>query len=698
MSATPMEGNVSLDLAVLNQLSTAEAKNLLDTIDDLRELQVSSIVSLPQIIVVGAQSSGKSSVLEAISRVRFPTDGRVCTRFATELILRQAPTTTVDVSIQFKNKNDQSSVRPFQLSSFSKDNLPELVNQAKERMGIRDGIKEFSDDILRVEITGPEMDPLTLVDLPGLYQGSTAEQSQQGVEFVNHLIGHYMRQKNSIILAVVSANYNLANQKILDETKKHDPKRERTLGVITKPDLAGVADQRHFLQLAKNQETAHKLTLGWHVLRNRAEMEEEQGLGDKERDAQEARFFQTGPWSSVPAVSRGVEGLRKKLSKVLLQHIQKTLPGLIGEIETNLDLRTEELQRLGMSRSTPEEWRSYLLVVARDFERLAHEAVDGRYRDPFFGDLHDGARKLRALLRNLNRAFDVTLCTKGARYEFEWYAVEGGTSESDDDGDVISEGDADRDHPAYLRPFIAEYKFPNPEPRSKAQVNEELEKWASANQGREFPGSPNNSLAIELFKMQARPWKAIAEFHVTKVLHVAKTVIEQLLDHIVGVDKSTLQALLRDCVDPFFDRKRDILKAKLEELLRPYVSGYGLPLETEFHRRVSKRTLGRLAEHLADTLDGLRGTHSEDPTRALTKDTIEQIFANADDLLNNKFGTEIVIDMTVAYYEVRVPQSCIASNVPLTRPNLYRCLLESSLTMSLTWLLRTALFATFRTF
>lgn len=689
---------MSLDSAVLKQLSTAEAKSLLDTIDDLRELQVSSIVNLPQIIVVGAQSSGKSSVLEAISRVRFPTDGRVCTRFATELILRQAPTTTVDVSIQFSKKNDQSDARPFQLSGFSKDNLPELVNQAKERMGIRDGIKEFSDDILRVKISGPEVEQLTLVDLPGLYQGSTAEQSKEGVNFVTHLIDHYMRQENSIILAVVSANYNLANQKILDETKKHDPKRERTLGVITKPDLAGVADQRHFLQLAKNQEAAHKLTLGWHVLRNRAEKEEEQGLGDKERDAQEARFFQTGPWSSVPAVSRGVEGLRKKLSKVLLQHIQKTLPSLVGEIETKLNLRTGELQRLGMSRSTPEEWRSYLLGVARDFERLAHEAIDGRYRDPFFGDLHDGTRKLRALLRNLNRAFDVTLCTKGTTYEFEWYAVEGRAAESDGDPDGISEGDADRDQPAYLRPFIAEYKFPTPKPRSEAQVNEELENWASANQGREFPGSPNNSLAIELFKVQARPWKAIAEFHVTKVLDISKAVIEQLLGHIVGVDKTTLQALLRDCVDPFFDRKRDILIAKLEELLRPYVSGNGLPLEREFHRRVSKRTLGRLAEHLADTLDGLRGTHSEYPTRALTQNTIEHIFSNAGGLRNSKFGTESVIDMTVAYYEVRVPQSYVPFDLLLTRTILYRCLSGSSLTMSSTWLLRTVLFATFRTF
>lgn len=145
-----------------------------------------------------------------------------------------------NVSIQFSNKKYQGATRPFRLTGFSKDSLLELVNEANERMGSHDGIKEFSDGILGVEISGPEMDPLTSADLPGLYQGSTAEQSQRGVKFVNNLIDRYISQKNSIILAVVWANHNLADQKFLVETKKHDPKRERTFRVVMEPDLAGL--------------------------------------------------------------------------------------------------------------------------------------------------------------------------------------------------------------------------------------------------------------------------------------------------------------------------------------------------------------------------------------------------------------------------------------------------------------------------
>lgn len=92
--------DVSLSPDVLNQLNTTEARALHDISDSLSACGVGRIVNLPQIIVVGEQSSGKSSVLEAISHVRFPVEGGVCTRFATELVLRQANETRVDVSVQ----------------------------------------------------------------------------------------------------------------------------------------------------------------------------------------------------------------------------------------------------------------------------------------------------------------------------------------------------------------------------------------------------------------------------------------------------------------------------------------------------------------------------------------------------------------------------------------------------------------------
>ena len=88
-----------LELPSLQKLQSAEQMELLEVVDSLRACGLSEIVALPQLIVCGDQSSGKSSVLEGISGIPFPKQDTLCTRFATEVILRRAPKVEINVSI-----------------------------------------------------------------------------------------------------------------------------------------------------------------------------------------------------------------------------------------------------------------------------------------------------------------------------------------------------------------------------------------------------------------------------------------------------------------------------------------------------------------------------------------------------------------------------------------------------------------------
>ena len=142
----------------LESLKSSNELSLLDAIDSLRSQGVSHYVSLPQLIVYGDQSSGKSSVLEAISGIPFPTKDNLCTRFATELILRRA--STVDLSISIVPSQNRSEAECHRLSEFREsvtnfDELPTLIEKAKEFMGISTTSSAFSNDVLRVEISGP---------------------------------------------------------------------------------------------------------------------------------------------------------------------------------------------------------------------------------------------------------------------------------------------------------------------------------------------------------------------------------------------------------------------------------------------------------------------------------------------------------------------------------------------------------------
>jgi GTPase SAR1 family protein len=72
---------------------------LLEKVDKLFATGVGEHIPLPQIVVVGDQSSGKSSVLEGLTGLAFERDSGLCTRFATQITFRRAPVKTICVSI-----------------------------------------------------------------------------------------------------------------------------------------------------------------------------------------------------------------------------------------------------------------------------------------------------------------------------------------------------------------------------------------------------------------------------------------------------------------------------------------------------------------------------------------------------------------------------------------------------------------------
>lgn len=91
-----------------------------------------------------------------------------------------------------------------------------------------------------------------------------------------NLVAGYMEKPSRIILAVISAENELESQSIVQEAAKYDPSGQRTLGVITKPDLIhpGSPEENEYLKIARSREAARNLGLGWHVLCNRKDDED----------------------------------------------------------------------------------------------------------------------------------------------------------------------------------------------------------------------------------------------------------------------------------------------------------------------------------------------------------------------------------------------------------------------------------------
>lgn len=368
----------------LNGLYTSEQRQIFDAIDSLRSLGINRDISLRKIIVCGDRSSGKSSVLEAISGIPFPVNTTPYTRFPTEVVLRK--TATSGVKVYFTPHGSQDESVHSSLSKYHKElecleNLPMVIERAQAMMGVLISKKEVSMYVLRIEISGPDCPLLTIVDPPGLIRSDDRTQPASDAYLTENFVQCYMSDPKSIILAVVSAKNDFASQAVLKLARESDPKGHRTIGVITKPDKLhpGSLRETEYITLARNKEIYFKL--GWYVLRNADSNAKLRAL--PRRDEEEARFLSEGAWCNLPQSALGVETLRNRLSNVLFRPIAAELPGLIEEIQSESELCQDKLNKFGQPRNSVDDQRMHLLQASRSFQALTKAAIDGTYNDPF---------------------------------------------------------------------------------------------------------------------------------------------------------------------------------------------------------------------------------------------------------------------------------------------------------------------------
>jgi GTP-binding protein EngB required for normal cell division len=629
----------SFDNRALDELCSKDQIDLLDSVDRLRSQGIDHYVSLPQIIVCGDQSSGKSSVLEAISGVCFPVKSNLCTRFPTELVLRKMPHVGVSVSIvpdHCHNETERASLSNFRETLESFHALPDLIETAKKAMAIGSFGRAFSKDLLRIEISGPDRPHLTIVDLPGLIHSETKQQSTADIELVQDVVKSYMKEPRSIILAVVSAKNDYANQIVLKLARAADRTGTRTLGVITKPDtlIPGSDSETMYVSLAQNLDVEFRL--GWHILRN---MDSETGAWSlSRRDGEEKRFFTEGIWRTLPGSILGIAPLRERLSKLLLDQIAAELPSLIDEIEMKSTTCRTQLQILGLPRASVEEQRLYLLTLSQNFQSLIKAAVDGTYNNDFFGDAKTPAgyqKRIRAVVQNLNQSFAETMGREGHYYT------------------IIDSSNGDS-----VRRCSEKVKV-----LSRTHYLDRIEALMKRTRGRELPGTFNPMIVSDLFFEQSRPWEALAKHHIEDVARAVTEFLKHLISHIA--DSSTDSGLFHKLVEPALEDVVKLARRKTEDLLAQHQKGHPITYNHHFTETVqnvkkdrSREDLTRIITSVFDVASLGPFVTSMDPieSRRYTTTDYRPLLEALMEYKNpdmNCYACSEALDCMQAYYKVR---------------------------------------------
>ena len=163
-----------------------------------------------------------------------------------------------------------------------------------------------------------------------------------------------MRNPRSVILAVIPANVDIATQEILEMAGDLDGKGERTLGVLTKPDLVDKGAEAAIIDIIEGR--SHTLNLGWCIVRNPGQQALVNSLSDTaaddRHDTEKAFFRSERPWSDVSKDRVGIEALRSRLVEILAEMIKREFPRVCNAFLHQIHREFPNIWHIDMGQAT----------------------------------------------------------------------------------------------------------------------------------------------------------------------------------------------------------------------------------------------------------------------------------------------------------------------------------------------------------
>ncbi|XP_031479312.1 dynamin-related protein 3A-like isoform X5 [Nymphaea colorata] len=351
--------------------------------DIFSQLGSSSTIELPQVSVVGSQSSGKSSVLEAlVGRDFLPRGTDICTRrpLVLQLVHTPRPAKQTEGS-EWGEFLHLPGKRFFDFSAIRR----EIQAETEREVGANKGV---SDKQIRLKVFSPNVLNITLVDLPGITKVPVGDQPTDIEARIRTMILSYIKHETCIILAVTPANSDLANSDALQMARIADPDGSRTIGVITKLDIMDRGtDARNFLL-----GNVIPLRLGYVGVVNRSQEDIIYNRSIQEALANEEDFFRSRPVYHGLSDRCGVHQLAKKLNQILVQHIRRVLPGLKARINIQMVAVAKELASYGEITESKAGQGALVLNILTKYSEAFSSLVEGKHEELSTTELSGGAR------------------------------------------------------------------------------------------------------------------------------------------------------------------------------------------------------------------------------------------------------------------------------------------------------------------
>ncbi|XP_063719768.1 interferon-induced GTP-binding protein Mx1-like [Symsagittifera roscoffensis] len=343
---------------VKNERYDQYSSQLFDLIDEIERYGfLKNVLTIPNVVAAGDQTSGKSSVLGKLSGIALPTGDGTVTVCATQLQSRKA-----------KGKSTCRMFAPEEKDINVEDISSEVNEASKKLVSSESGDGGFNlDTMARIRIENSDARNLTIVDLPGIiHSANKRTQDESVVEKVRDMVWKYISVEKSIILCVIDMTRDLALNKIFDLVNSVDPEGQRTVVVFTKIDKCVVDKSRlqKLLQQIANQDY-HKYKHC--VFVNSA----------AKNDAQEAEIFRPiCKEFGIPPDHCSFQNLYKKVCYMLLKPILEEFRSSWTNVE---NLRCDIGEELNGLPETEQNTSEAVDKKLQKFIEAARDTLKGNY-------------------------------------------------------------------------------------------------------------------------------------------------------------------------------------------------------------------------------------------------------------------------------------------------------------------------------
>lgn len=344
--------------------------NLFKVVNELevifKNLDKTLSLELPRLVVVGTQSSGKSTVLNRIITMDIlPTGKSMVTRTPINIQLVKSNLNKVDFCDYKNGKLEIIKSVSITTPMPTEGQLCNIKNEIEKQTNILAGEnKNISTKMMVIKIHSSYVPNLSLIDLPGITMVACTDKGQPPdiKEQIRNMIGEYIKSNKTIIMAVMAARPDLEADLALDLVKEYDNNYKRTIGVLTKVDLMNKnTDVKDYLE--NNVSKDLLLNYGYYAVKNKGEMDN--------LCLEEKKYFETHTaYNGIKNV--GITNLSNDLNKIMSEHIRVVLPVVLTDLSQIENEVNNVLSELGYSVPTDSKDKyamlhSLLSTLSKDF-------------------------------------------------------------------------------------------------------------------------------------------------------------------------------------------------------------------------------------------------------------------------------------------------------------------------------------------